>query len=141
MKQKIARILIFLSLTALFLPATAGAQYVQHIIQVQIPFEFTVGGHILPAGEYTMVCVAPDRLVLRDPRAQVVASAITRSVPTLEKSAATKLDFSVVDGEHALTQVWMKNEITVYELAPVRAASVIAKRRSHATAAAGAGNK
>jgi hypothetical protein len=144
MKQQIARILTFLSLTVLFLPATGEAQYVRRIIQAQIPFEFTVGGRTLPAGDYTVMCVAPDRLELRDSNAQAVASAITRSVPTLEKSSATKLDFSMVDGDHALTQVWIKNEITVYELAPVRAASasVSAKRRSHATAsAAGAGNK
>ena len=66
------------------------AQSVPHYVQVNVPFEFTVGNKLLPAGDYKFACT-PDEIELRDARGQVVASAIHHSVRTADTTVSPKL--------------------------------------------------
>lgn len=139
MKHLIARILAPISVAVLLFAGAAHAQYVQHTIQVNVPFEFTVGDKVFPAGDYSVVATAPNRLDLRNSEQRVVASLLTHSVQSLNPSSSTRLLFSTLSGGHALTQVWMQSESTGFELAQPKPASLLAKRHDHEPT--GAGNK
>jgi hypothetical protein len=119
MNKQIARTLTLAAL-AVWLLSPAYGQYVQRIIKVTTPFAFTVNGKSFPAGPYSMVCLAPNRLELRDARSRVLVSLVTRSVEARERNAATKLEFSTADGGHALTKIWAANDRFGYELAAPR---------------------
>ena len=117
------------------------AQYLPHYVQVSVPFEFTVGNKLLPAGGYKFACT-PDEIELRDARGQVVASAVHHSVRTADTTVSPKLVFVSEDGGHALRQVWPGETSFGYELAPFNPVVALAKRRSHtAVQAGGGGNK
>ena len=117
------------------------AQSVPHYVQVNVPFEFTVGNKLLPAGDYKFACT-PDEIELRDARGQVVASAIHHSVRTADTTVSPKLVFVSEDGGHALRQVWPGETSYGYELVPLSPGLALAKRGSHtAVQAGGGGNK
>ena len=142
MKVSIFRTLVVLSLTMTALGASARAQYVQHAVSAEIPFDFTAGRKVLPAGKYTLICVAPDYLEVRDQYSQVRAMLRTRTIPLGEKSPSARLEFLAVDGEYSLAQIRIRDESTGYELAVRKAGSVARKETSHTTlSAGGTGNK
>jgi hypothetical protein len=142
MKFSIFRVLVVLSLAVIALGASARAQYVQHAVSAEIPFDFTAGRKTLPAGKYTLVCVAPDHLEVRDKHSQVRAVLQTRLIPLAEKSPSSRLEFFVVDGEYSLAQIRIGEESMGYDLAVRKVGSVATKARSHTTlSAGGTGNK
>jgi hypothetical protein len=141
MKFSIIRTLVVLSLTITSLGVSARAQYVQHAVLADIPFDFTAGRKTLPAGKYTLVCIAPDYLEVRDKYSRVRATLRTRLIPIAGESSSSKLEFFVVDGGYSLAQIRIGEQSIGYEL-PVRKSGSAATKRSHTTlAAGGAGNK
>jgi hypothetical protein len=141
MNNQIARTLTLAAL-AVWLLSPAYGQYVQRIIQLTIPFKFTVNGKSFPAGPYSIVCFAPNRLDLRDSRSRVLVSLMTRSVESRERNAATKLGFSTADGGHALAQIWVANDRFGYELAAPGMKTRVTKRTARGSAqASGEENK
>jgi hypothetical protein len=142
MKFSILRALVVLSLAMTALGASARAQYVQHAVRAEIPFDFTAGRKALPAGKYTLVCVAPDYLEVRDKYAQVLVTLRTHLIPLTERSSSSNLEFFVVDGEYSLAQIRIGEASIGYEVAVRKAGSAATKERSHTTlSAGGAGNK
>jgi hypothetical protein len=142
MKFSMFRALVVLSLALTALGASARAQYVQHAVAAEIPFDFTAGRKALPAGKYTLVCVAPDQLQVRDKYSQVLVTLQTRLIPLAERSSSSKLEFFVVDGEYSLAQIRIEEQSIGYELAVRKAGSVATKEKSHSTlSAGGTGNK
>ncbi|SPE23443.1 exported hypothetical protein [Acidobacteriia bacterium SbA2] len=142
MKNLTARILTVLLPSILLLAGTAHSQYKPRTLIVTVPFEFTAGDKAFPAGDYSIVSTAPDRLSVRDSRGHVLASLVAHSagLPN-DYSRPPRLTFHSVGGAHALTQVWMESSIG-YELASPQPVLVVAKRRSSAPPAqsTGAGN-
>jgi len=128
MKNLLTRPLTAFVLGVLLLTGASYAQYAQRVIDVSVPFAFTVGGKTLPAGEYSIVRVAPDRLALRDSQARVLVSLITHSVESDSAPAASRLDFSTQDGGHVLTRVWLEHDRVGYELPRAHTATMIAKQ-------------
>ena len=142
MKNLTARILTVLLPSVLLLAGTAHSQYKPRTVIVTVPFEFTAGDKTFPAGDYSIMSTAPDRLSVRDSRGHVLASLVAHSAGSPnDNTSPPRLRFYSVAGAHALTQVWMDSSVG-YELGsqqPVRAA----KRHSPAPPAqsTGAGNK
>lgn len=106
--NRIASILTVLSLAVLFSAGSAHAQSNGHRMDVNIPFEFTVGNVSLPAGQYEFQRTGVGGNIV------LIHDAVGRSLYTLvnsfeaneypEKSA---LKFATnVDGRHVLTQLW-----------------------------------
>jgi hypothetical protein len=117
------------------------AQYVPHYVQVTVPFEFTVGNKLLPAGDYKFVCT-PNQVELRDADGRVVASTIHHSVQAGDAPMQSKLVFATEGGGHALRQVWVGANKYGYELPLSNPAIAMAKRRSNPPVQlAGSGNK
>lgn len=143
MKNLTARILTILLPSVLLLAGTAHSQYKPRTLIVTVPFEFTAGDKTFPAGDYSIVSTAPDRLSVRDSRGHVLASLVAHSAKwPNDNSRPPRLGFYSVGGAHALTQVWMDSSVG-YELASQQPVPAMAKRRSPALPAqsTGAGNK
>jgi hypothetical protein len=142
MKSLITRVLTPLSLLVLLLGGFAHAQFVQQIVRAKVPFEFTANQKVFRAGQYSIVRTAPDRLDVRDSRGRVLASLITHSVQSLDKSASTKLEFSTEGGGHALTQVWFEGELIGNELpAPTGTTAVARRSKGKPVEISGGGNQ
>jgi len=132
MKNLTARMLTILLPSVLLLAGTVHSQYAPGTLIVAVPFEFTAGDKTFPAGDYSIVSTAPDRLSVRDSRGHVLASLVAHSaaMPN-DYSRPPRLTFHSVGGAHALTQVWMESSIG-YELVSPQPVLAAAKRRSPA---------
>jgi hypothetical protein len=143
MKNLTARILTVHLPSVLLLAGTAHSQYKPRTVIVTVPFEFTAGDKTFPAGDYSIMSTAPDRLSVRDSRGHVLASLVAHSAgwPN-DNTSPPRLRFHSVGGGHALTQVWMDSSVG-YELGSQQPVQAVAKRRSSAPLAqsTGAGNK
>jgi hypothetical protein len=118
MKNLITRTLTPVLLGVLLVAGTAWAQRVRRTARMDVPFDFTVNDKSFPAGEYSIVRTAPDRLDLCDAHGRVLASLVTHQVQSAVKTPANKLEFSGAGGGHVLTQVWFEGELIGNELAP-----------------------
>ena len=104
--MKSARTLITICL--LFTAATLLAQTEsQRLMTVNIPFAFGVEDHSLPAGEYLVLTVTPERAI-RIVSADGKHSAIVNTLPNYAKSPSTRsrLVFHKYGNEYFLAQVW-----------------------------------
>jgi len=139
MKNLITHTLTPLFFAVLLFAGTAGAQFAPRIIQVKVPFDFTVGQKAFPAGQYTLVSMAQHRVDLRDKYGSVFATLITHSVRSLDKSASTKLTFSTAGGGRALTQIWIEGDLIGDELAPPKRPVALGKATQRAPVEVGSG--
>ena len=100
-------LLVVLSLGLLLATASAYAQEVPVIANV--PFDFTVNGKTLPAGEYVISPVGTSNNVLsiysRDQHAALLAMPIRCQAG--EASAKTKLVFNHRGSRYFLKQIWI----------------------------------
>ena len=104
--MKSARTLITICL--LFTAATLFAQTEsQRLMKVNVPFTFAVEDHFLPAGEYLVLTVTPERSI-RIVSADGKHSAIVNTLPNYAKSPSTRsrLVFHKYGNEYFLAQVW-----------------------------------
>ena len=104
--MKSARTLITICL--LFTAATLFAQTEsQRLMKVNVPFAFAVEDHSLPAGEYLVLTVTPERTI-RIVSADGKHSAIVNTLPNYAKSpsASSRLVFHKYGNEYFLAQVW-----------------------------------
>lgn len=132
MKNLVARVLTSLLLGVLALGSTAHAQRTEQTIKANIPFDFTVGSQIFPAGHYSLVRVEPWQLELRDSDGRVLVTVLAQSVETLTSPARPRLLFESEGGRHVLTQVWQENDsIGQQILQPKSAAYAVRKRSGH----------
>ena len=93
--KSIRRTFTKLLMAVMLFAGLAQAQFGAWVVNVDIPFEFSVGKKTFPAGNYSIIRTAPDRLALRDSQAGVVALMITHSVQQATPRAQTKLVFRI----------------------------------------------
>jgi len=105
MKSARTLITICLLLTAVTLVAQTTPS--QRLMKVNIPFSFGVEGASLPAGEYTIYTLTPERSV-RIVSADGKHSAIVNTLPNYASSPSTnsRLVFHKYGNEYFLAQVW-----------------------------------
>lgn len=93
----------------LFTAASLFAQTTpsQRLMTVNVPFAFGVEGHALPAGEYLVLTVTPERSI-RIASLDGKHSAIVNTLPNYAKepSASSRLVFHKYADEYFLAQVW-----------------------------------
>lgn len=93
----------------LFTAATLVAQTTpsQRLMSVNVPFAFAVEDHSLPAGEYLVLTVTPERSI-RITSIDGKHSAIVSTLPNYSKvpSANSRLVFHKYRDEYFLAQVW-----------------------------------
>ena len=105
--MKSARTLITIAL--LFTTATLFAQTTpsQRLMNVNVPFAFAVENHTLPAGEYLVQTVTPERSI-RIISVDGKHSAVVNTLPNYAKSPSpsSRLVFHRYGDEYFLAQVW-----------------------------------
>jgi hypothetical protein len=131
MKNLIVRTLMSIIFAVMALAATSRAQSIQ-VIKVNIPFEFSFGGHSFPAGEYSLVQPRPHFLELRDSRAHFIAQVLTGGIYSRTPATSTNLKFYSSNGRHMLAEVWERQESSGERLYQPKPDVDSVKRRSTA---------
>ena len=105
MKSTRTLITIVLLLTAVRLVAQTTPS--QRLMKVNVPFSFSVEGHAMPAGEYFVLTVTPERSI-RIASIGGRHSAIVNTLPnyTKEPSTNSRLVFHKYGDEYFLYQIW-----------------------------------
>ena len=106
--NRIASILTVLTLAVLFSAGSAHAQSNGHRMDVNIPFEFTVGSVSLPAGQYEFqrTGTGGDVVLVHDANGHSQFTIVT-SLEANEYPEKSALKFATTaDGRHVLTQLW-----------------------------------
>ena len=118
-------------MTIVLLWAAAGyAQYApQLILNVDVPFEFSVGKKVFPAGSYQVVRIAPQMLALRDNRNGTLISVVTSPVVTRSGRYTPALRFESDGERHMLSQVWPGNGRSGYELSIPKRVTYLAQQQ------------
>jgi hypothetical protein len=92
-----------LTAASLVVPMAAFAQNLQ---QATIPFDFTVGKSLLPAGRYAVAPVSPNMIVIRGWKGQKLVSAITMTTPIEEvRKNANNLIFNKYGDRYFLSEI------------------------------------
>ena len=95
---------------ALTLAVAPTQAQVNDTMTIRIPFPFTVGSEVLPAGKYIVRRTSPTGSAFVFQNAEGTAAAAVLSGPRLQggrRPAPGKLVFHAYKGEHYLSQVWM----------------------------------
>jgi hypothetical protein len=109
---------------------SAGAQSKRSSI-TNIPFDFVVGGKILPAGDYT---IEPNRRdsenvwLIKPKDGGTSAFVITNPVRATETQETTKLVFHKYGDQYFLSQIWTAGGNSGRELSMPRRERLLAKK-------------
>jgi hypothetical protein len=133
MNNLVVRSFTLLLLGVLTLGRAVQAQRTQQVIKAKIPFEFTVGDQVFPAGTYSLVTTAPAFLDLRDAEGHTLARVLTNSVEAVKTPASPTLQFNSEGGRYSLAQIWQENYSTGQQLPRPKSWGKTAKRRSGPT--------
>ena len=107
MKSLRSQITICLLFTVAAITLSAQMTRSQRLMKVNVPFAFSVEDHSLPAGEYLVLTVTPERSI-RITSTDGKHSAIVNTLPNYAKapSANSRLVFHRYRDEYFLAQVW-----------------------------------
>lgn len=103
---------------ALGLLVAASAAQAQTNVKADIPFDFVVGEHSLPAGEYTLVAQSPENqaVYIRSDNGKAAMVTLTQGCSSASPSDKTKLVFHRVGGQYFLSQIWTQGNSSGREL-------------------------
>jgi hypothetical protein len=90
--------LVALALLAVAFSGAALAQNSAHLVRANIPFNFSAGGQMLPAGEYT-ISINPENHIVMIGKANGGGSFLLASPADGSRDDRTVLVFRLVDGE------------------------------------------
>lgn len=113
MKRVLQLTLLALLLAASWLTSTAQ---VPAYVKVDVPFKFKVGNRSFSAGHYEFRPTGVNLMALRDARAHVVASLMTRVVETGVVAPATKLVFYGQKKKLYLAEIKVRDQSQVLEI-------------------------
>src|SRR5215468_6696838 len=109
-----ATVLRFTAVLAVVVALTAVSAHGQGIIKSQrfvVPFDFTVGGKVLPAGQYTVSSETQlIRIQGRDGKTQIVTLA-TRTRVARDRQTESRLMFKRSGDHYYLAQVWLPDGV------------------------------
>jgi len=102
-----------LVLSAVSAHAQAGANFT-----VVVPFDFTVSGKTLPAGEYIVArsTQGSEGLVIRARDGKGGVYLLTKSIQTRDNQVQTRVVFNRYNDQYFLSQVWISGRSTGREL-------------------------
>ena len=122
MKNRVITVSILFSLFALMAGVSADAQ--EDRLKVTIPFDFTAGNKILPAGEYTIergMSNQPDLLLIRGTDNRKVLFLNADETMTINTPTETDLVFQKIGDRYFLYRIWMAGEDVGREIPKSRA--------------------
>ena len=135
MKRQAILVLTTLSLLVMLTAASVNGQSDMHL-NVNIPFEFSVGKAILPAGEYTVSCGAQSLLIIQSADRSVSQAFLTISTQAGTTRDESALLFHQYGDRYFLSAVWTAGDYIGHELREPRAErELIRARRARAQSA------
>lgn len=109
------RRLMLLSVSFLaFLRPAQGKSY--EGFNTDVPFKFKIGSRAFKPGHYQLVIVGNGLLLIRDAKLHVVASVVTRTVATPNRSPMSKLVFKLEKNQPRLAEIRMENRSQFLEV-------------------------
>jgi hypothetical protein len=121
---------ILLALTVLLLATAAQAQTTN--VKASIPFDFVVGNHAYPAGEYTVKSLSQSSSAIRIDNADESEKGVTLSgaCEKVQPATQTTLVFQRLGNNYFLYQVWTEGSSTGREFPMSKAQVQLAKNNS-----------
>jgi hypothetical protein len=121
---------ILLALTVLLLATAAQAQTTN--VKASIPFDFVVGDHAYPAGEYTVKSISQSSAAIRIDNADESKQGITLSNACQKGQPATQttLVFQRLGNNYFLYQIWTEGNSLGREFSMSKAEVQLAKNHS-----------
>ncbi len=127
--MKTVRILIsfclFLAATSLFAQLES-----RPLMKVNVPFQFTVGDHSLPAGEYRISTVQPERTIRISSERGKAAEILTVS-PHYAPSENSRLVFNRYGDSYFLEQIWSAGQDVARNVVQGKREIELAQRGMH----------
>ena len=133
MKRQALMILTTLSFLVMLTATSVQAQSDLRL-KVNIPFEFSVGHKVLPAGEYTVGCLIQGILVIRSEDRRAVQTFSISNTQASHTRNETSLVFNQYGDQYFLATIWTAGTDTGQELRESRAERELRARRSLASA-------
>jgi hypothetical protein len=131
MKKQVIKIFSMLSIAAMFMVAAVYANPVD-ALKANIPFDFSVGNKILPAGVYTVApTTTPGLLLIRREDGRTGALIQTQGVQARREQDKTKLVFRRYGDHYFLAQLWTAGDSNGRELWKSRTERDLIKSRSN----------
>lgn len=96
----------------------AFAHSMEHLMSVQVPFDFQVGEKLLPAGKYVIKRdpQMPKLLLIQCPEQNILAAVYIITLDLPKESARTSLTFKEYGEKHFLTEVKVQGRGVGYAL-------------------------
>ena len=106
--------------------ASANAQS-RSVVAANVPFDFTVGEKILPAGEYTVRAFnqSGNTLAIQNKQSAKSAIRLSDSIESAKASEKTKLVFHRYGPRYFLAEVWVRGEKSGRQLVKTKEESTI----------------
>jgi len=98
-------------------------------VKGKVPFNFTVSGTTLPAGDYTMI-VGPHQLKIKDAHGKIVALALANDVSGRFSRKSYQITFRCYHDRCFLAEVWFSPQENGCVLPTSRAEATLAKQES-----------
>ena len=126
-----------LALTLIMLPLAAFAQLSsEQKIVANVPFEFTVGNKVVPAGEWTTqrLTINSRTLLIRNPQAGITVPAFTLPGENKTEARTCALVFNRYGNQYFLSEIKVQGDRGTYRIPQSRAeAELLSENRAAAT--------
>ena len=110
----------------------AGSAFAQNrVVRADIPFDFQVNGHTMPAGTYIVgrtLSNAPT-LIVQNTNTKAVALVMTNSVQSAKPAEKTKLVFRVNGDRYSLYRIWVAGQESGREVPKSKMETKVAEER------------
>jgi hypothetical protein len=112
---------VLFALTVLLMATAAQAQSTTNV-KANVPFDFVVGDHAYPAGEYSLESMSNGIAIRIDDREQAATGiALSRACSGSAPANSTKLVFHRVGDNYFLYQIWTEGNLSGREFSKSRA--------------------
>ena len=101
---------------AVLLFAQLGVSQVTQIMNVHVPFSFSIGGKTFAAGDYRIRSLGRNRIALDDSQSHLLAYAMTNNVSSREIPRTPSVEFLLSGEKYTLIRIWNANDSVGYEL-------------------------
>jgi hypothetical protein len=117
-----------LCLFVLMAVSNGHAQSASGTFTARIPFEFSAGNQLFPAGEYKLKALLQHTLSVSNQNRRAATNISTNSLELSEVPAGAKLVFHGYNGSYYLAQVWMAGDNVGHEVIKSSAEKELAKQ-------------
>ena len=108
MKKLMIRTLLGISVFTMF--AVSASAKLENTVRAAIPFAFTIGDTILPAGTYTFEPLSqwnvPNHILVRGTERKSEAIVLTIEAQSREFQTGTKMEFNQYNDKYFLAAIW-----------------------------------